>query len=249
MYSNNILMIIQVLLCLGYSILLIFIFNSVIKFIKKECEIKAKEQEYEDFKEYTRNLESIYKEMRGFRHDYVNILSSINIYIEEKNLEGLRTYFNNNILKMSNELTTRDYKIACLQNIKIPEIKGIISSKIIRAQEMGIDIDVEVLEEIEEFNINTIHLCRILGILLDNAIEEVIHCEFKKIRFAIIKKMDKVIIVVINNCRKSVPPIHKILKEGFSTKGNERGIGLSNLKSILSNYPKAIIETKVTDNE
>ena len=39
-------------------------------------------------------IESINNEMRKFRHDYVNILTTMSEYIREDDMPGLRQYFN-----------------------------------------------------------------------------------------------------------------------------------------------------------
>ena len=67
-----------------YFILLLIIAYILIKNIIKELEFKNKKIQFENLQEYTSNLEKLYTEMREFRHDYINILSSIIGYIENK---------------------------------------------------------------------------------------------------------------------------------------------------------------------
>ncbi|ADZ19124.1 Histidine kinase-like ATPase [Clostridium acetobutylicum EA 2018] len=43
--------------------------------------------------------------------------------------------------------------------------------------------------------------------------------------------------------------IYKIYKRGFSTKGDNRGIGLSNLKDIIGKYPNVMLDTVIEDNQ
>lgn len=246
---NETQLIMQVPFCVGYFILLFLIFNALIKSLRIEYETKLRDKQYEDIKEYAENLESLYNDMRAFRHDYINILSSMTAYIETKDIDGLSIYFNNHIVQINAQLEKRNSQLGRLQNIKIPEIKGLVFSKIVRAQELNIDVDIEVVEEIESININIVDLSRIFGILLDNAIEELKNCENKKIRFALIKKGTRVIILVCNECSDCVAPIFKIYDNGFSTKGPNRGLGLPNLKKILSLYPKITLETKIINNE
>ena len=40
----------------------------------------------------------------------------------------------------------------------------------------------------------------------------------------------------------------KIFKAGFSTKGKNRGLGLSNLKDIMNNYSNATLDTSIENN-
>ena len=55
--------------------------------------------------------------------------------------------------------------------IQNTEIKSIIYSKIIPAIKEGINVTTNINEKITDFPIGTIDLVRILGILLDNALE------------------------------------------------------------------------------
>ena len=60
-----------------------------------------------------------------------------------------------------------------------------------------------------------------------------------------IKKNNSVIIVVSNSFSGDIPPIHKLYKLGFSTKGENRGLGLSNLREIMSKYNNVSIDTRI----
>lgn len=95
---------------------------------------------------------------------------------------------------------------------------------------------------------DTIDLCRILGILLDNAIEAAVLCANPVLNLGIIKKQRSISFIVINSFEGETPKIHEIYVRGFSTNGTGRGIGLANLKSILSNYYNTILDTSIEDN-
>lgn len=87
---------------------------------------------------------------------------------------------------------------------------------------------------------NVIDLCRALGIMLDNAIEEAVMCEVLLLRVSFIGKGRSVVISVINSCHENTPPIHKFVQYGFSTKGEGRGIGMRTLKEITDRYNLSI---------
>ena len=73
--------------------------------------------------------------MRKFRHDYVNILSTLSDYIRENDMEGLRKYFNEEIIPMQDNMQMKTLKINGIENLKVREIKGLITTKILQAQE------------------------------------------------------------------------------------------------------------------
>lgn len=217
--------------------------------IENEIEFKNKKIEFKNLAEYTSNLENMYNDMRKFRHDYINILSSMVGYIEQKDLNGLEEFFNKKILLLSENISNKNYRLDKLKNISILELKGLLSSKVIRAQELGIDVVIDIIEPIEFINMDIIDLCRVTGILLDNAIEATVLCTNASIKIGIIKKQKSILILIINSCLEDTPPIYKMFEKGFSTKGNNRGMGLSNLKEIINNYKSIYFETSIENHE
>lgn len=234
-----------------------FIITIIIFYINnKSIEVKLnnyyKEQEYEKLKEYTNTIEQLVEEIRNFKHDYRNILYSLGDYIEDGNMAELKKYYEEEILLESKKILGNDKNLYLLKNIKITPLKSLLSCKLINAKYNGIKVDIEVLDEINAINISNIDICRIMGILLDNAIEASVECEDKHMSFIAIKDEDKVIFIIKNTFKKqkNTIPINDIYKKGISSKGENRGLGLSNLMDIINEkYSKNIsIYTNVKEN-
>ena len=68
------------------AILIITISFSIIR----QIQYKRNMQEIENYYKYTLQIEKINHEMRKFRHDYVNILSTLSDFIREEDMNGLR---------------------------------------------------------------------------------------------------------------------------------------------------------------
>lgn len=211
--------------------------------------IVDKEMLLKNMQEYTSNLENMYNDIRKFKHDHINILSSINGYIYENDINGLEKFFNKNILHMTDNITKINCKLELLQYIKIIELKGLLSSKVIQARELDVYVYIDIVENIESINMDIVDLCRALGILLDNAIEGSLLCEKPYIKIGFINKSNSILILIINSCLNDNPPIYKMFEKGFSTKGTNRGIGLNNLKEILKNYNNITLDTSIKDKE
>lgn len=233
---------------LTYGVLMIIITFLLLFILKKDQNFKIKEVQMNNLKEYTNNLENLYMDMRKFRHDYINIISSMAGFIEDKNYEGLEKYFNEHIYPLNNQMNKNNYKLGLLKNILMPEIKGLLSAKIIRAQELGIDVVLEIVEPIDKINLDIIDLNRCLGIILDNAIEASLSSDEKKLNLAFIKKNSSIIIVVSNTFKGEISPLSKIFKSGFSTKGKDRGLGLSIFIDIMNKYSNATLDTYIEEN-
>jgi len=232
-----------------YAILLlaIMVFLSVVilvmsNFTLREMRYKRNVKEIEAYYEYTLRIESINNEMRKFRHDYVNILTTLSDYIREDDMPGLREYFNEHIVPMKDNLKTRSIKMNGIEKLKVREIKGLITTKILQAQEKKIPISIEVPDEVDRIDMNTIELSRIIGIILDNAIEASENLEDPLIRIAFIDNVS-VTFIVMNKCSDNIPKIHELFEQGFSTKGDNRGLGLSTLKELTDENENVLLDT------
>ncbi|WP_192959416.1 quorum-sensing sensor histidine kinase AgrC [Staphylococcus cohnii] len=228
------------------AILIITISFSIIRQIQYKRNIK----EIENYYNYTLQIEKINNEMRKFRHDYVNILSTLSDYIREDDMEGLRKYFNEEIIPMQDNMQMKTLKINGIENLKVREIKGLLTTKILQAQEKNIRLSIEVPEPIEKIDMPIINLSRVIGILLDNAIEASEKIEDDPlIRIAFIKNEDdSVMFIIMNKCKPDMPRVHTLFQENYSTKGKNRGLGLSNLKEITDATSNVLLDTTIDNN-
>jgi two-component system sensor histidine kinase AgrC len=167
-------------------------------------------------------------------------------YIEHEDMEGLRHYFHEEIVKVEQRTLFNNQVFSQLDRLKLIEIKGIIATKILFADEFGIHVNVEVPETIDDISIDKIHLSRVLGILIDNAIEASISMEEPCINLAFLTVSNKLVIVIENRLEGDIE-FNKIFEEGYSTKGNARGRGLPTVRHLLSNYPSIIFNSRTEE--
>ncbi|AVQ35681.1 quorum-sensing sensor histidine kinase AgrC [Staphylococcus kloosii] len=238
--------VIYVILIIIIAILIITVSFSIVR----EVQYKRNMQEIENYYKYTLQIEQINNEMRKFRHDYVNILSTMSDYIRENDMEGLRNYFTTEILPMQDNMQMNAVKINGIENLKIREIKGLVTTKILQAQEMNISISVEVNEQITKIDMPTIDLSRIIGIIIDNAIEASENIdEDPLIRIAFLKNSDvSVTFIVMNKCEDDIPRVHTLFQENFTTKKGNSGLGLSTLKEITESKSNLLLDTTIENN-
>ena len=239
-YAINFILFVSYLTC---NILMSYFYN---QYLIKQTELFNNKMDMERLQEYTTNVENLYNNLRTFKHDYKNILLTLNHYIENKDIDSLEKYYKENILETGLLVDTKDYKVK-LKNLKNIPIKSLVLANIAKAESQNINIDIEVMEPILHFNINTVDLSRLLGIYIDNAIEE---CEFtkeKKLSIAFILRGLSTVIVIQNSCRDNIP-LFKINEKGFSTKGENRGLGLYNAKKIVDKYENCLVNTNIENN-
>nr|WP_240507199.1 ATP-binding protein [Staphylococcus cornubiensis] len=186
--------------------------------------------------------------MRKFRHDYTNILLTMSEYLREDDLEGLKKYYHEHISPLKSEFESNTMRLNGIENLKVREIKGLITTKILQAQENDIEITVEVADEIAHIAMDSIQLSRVLGIIMDNAIEASNTINDPIIQIAFIKTDESVMIIIMNKAPKDMPKLHTLFQDGFSTKGKNRGIGLTTLKEIIDQTDNVFLDTTIENH-
>ena len=242
---NNASLKIYGLIFIGIIIFFITLIIIISRYTLRELRYRRNMEEIETYYEYTLQIESINNEMRKFRHDYVNILTTMSEYIRENDMDGLKTYFNDNIFPMKDNLQMNSIKINGTDNLKVRAIKGLVTTKILQAQEKNIPISIEVPELIDHIEMNTVDLSRIIGIIIDNAIEASEELEDALIRIAFINVETSVMFIVMNKCKEDMPKIHELFQDSFSTKGDNRGLGLTTLKDITDTTENVLLDTTI----
>ena len=233
-----------------FILLWTYITVSVLKNIKLETNNKIESAKLEQQKKYILDLEKKNNEIRKFKHDFNNIILGLDGYINNDDFdkEKLKKYFNSTIMNYNNNIELNDIVIAKLNSIKVSSLKSLITNKVLVAQNNNIDVDINVEGEITDFYTDEMQLSRILGILLDNAIEASLELtENKKIEINIIQ-IDKTTDIQISNTFNNIgTSIADFNKEGFSTKGTNRGLGLSSAHEI-ANKLNILLNTEIDGN-
>lgn len=233
------------LVCILSSVFLVYIFNM---YSLKETEILIKDVEIKRIEEYSKSIEDLYENIRKFKHDYKNILMSLDYYIKEKRYVELEKYYKQNILATESFVIQEDYTIK-LKNIKIISLKALLASKLIKASNNKINVFIDIPDEIADIPIdNNIDILRVFGNLLDNAIEGATETKAKTLSFGAIYRGNSLVFIIQNSCKSDIPPVFKLLEKGASTKGNNRGLGLYNIKEILKKYENCTLSLEINDN-
>lgn len=179
-------------------------------------------------------LQNCYDNICSFKHDFSNIMQAIGGYIEAKDIVGLKEMYSS-IIKECQEIN--DIHSINKDIINNPAIYTLINNKYKTAKELKINMKVEVYTDISKFKISDLNLCRILGILIDNAIEASKKCEEKHIyvKFKFDKLNNRNLVIVKNTYNRELTNVHKIFEKGYSTKKEKlnHGIGLWKVQQII----------------
>ncbi len=229
---------------LGGISIYIFSNNQKLAFATREKVIEQRAMQL-----YIDEISKQNEEINQFRHDYLNILSSLESYLEEGDLQALTVYYQQTIQPTRTLFLANASKLSALQKIDHPAIRGIFMTKLLLAQEKGISVHLEMTGKIifpkHVFDLN---LIRILGILLDNAIEEVDALGKGELAVAFFQEKDALVILIQNTVRNPVEPLYQLKKQGFSTKGKGRGYGLSTVDELMSQTSTLLLETTISQH-
>ncbi len=185
---------------------------------------------------YNKTLSLLHDKMRGFKHDFHNIVQGIGGYISTNDMEGLKKYYSQ-LLKdcdQVNNLTALNPSI-----INNSAIYNVMAAKYHRADELGVQINLAIfmdLNEIEQ-HMKIYEFTRILGILMDNAIEATSECKDKVIHVTFRKEENRkrMVMIIENTYLDKDVDIDRIFDKDFSTKSKETnsGLGLWEVRQVL----------------
>ena len=233
-----------------FFILFIFISSSLLKNLHIKIEVEAEKQKLEQQKKYIEALERNNNEIRKFKHDFNNIILGLEGYItnNEVDIVKLRDYFFNNIKDFNTKIELDNIVLSHLNNIKVLSIKNLLTNKIISAQNNDFKVNICIEDEIDDFFVNEMQLSRVLGIFLDNSLEAGLELDDNRFLELIILKVNKTIVIQITNTFKNTNlDIDQINESGYSSKGENRGIGLGSANDIISKH-NMILNTRIEDN-
>lgn len=251
----------QEILTALYFLLFICFVNILDRNLRRELQAQLllqKEIQLQNINNYSSQIEGLYKDVRSFRHDYTNILTSLKIGIDERDIDMITEVYYSVLKDSGKMLKGKRFEIARLGNIVDLSFKSLLLSKLSEAQNLSIPVSLEIEKPITIKNIDQLDFLTIVSILLDNAIEAATevakNADIEKssnegitVCFFENSKLNKQVLIIQNSTLKNEVDMTQIFERGVSSKGNGWGIGLSNIKKILKSYPNISLNTTSRD--
>ena len=234
---------INVFFIIIYSIIL-FIFllekNKNIIYLKENKILISNLNEYEKMLDY----------QRVNNHENKNQLLVIKSMIE-KNKDNVIEYIDE-IIKEKRE----DNEIIYNKAKRIPSggLQGLIYQKMLLMQEKNIEVNLDINSQVRKIDFGNLSskmnydICRIAGIIIDNAIEETLKFNKKEREIIISMYVDDMFIIEVSNRIKDDVDLSKIYEKGYTSKEKGHGYGLSLLKKIVEENEKIENEVKIINN-
>lgn len=178
---------------------------------------------------------------RVFRHDFNNIMQSIGGYIKTNNMYELKEYYNKLIPECFKINNLYRFHSKLMENVAI---YSLISSKYNLAESKNVKMSLNILIDLNLIHLDTYHLSKILGILLDNAIEASSEAPNKIINISFQPLKDKQLIIIENTYLTKRISTKKIYEKNFTTKSSNSGLGLWEVKKIINNKKNLNLQTE-----
>lgn len=229
-YSSNMPLFITIINIIS----LVAYFSVSIYSIVNSSKLETTKQDLESANLTIHSLTILHDQVRSFKHDFDNMVNSIGGYVINEDIDGLKKYYNQLLEEChkTNNLYALSPKV-----INHPAIYHMLATKYYEADQLDIQINLNVFLDLNEIEarMKIYDFTRILGILLDNAIDAAKECEEKTINVTFRKEMSNNMIAVIiqNTYNNKDVDTEKIYQKGISSKENHSGLGLWKIRQIL----------------
>ena len=231
---------------------MIVFFVILFSLIKQTLTNNKIKEEYDKLLEFMTTYENEIEKQRILRHETKNEFLAIRAKLcdNQKNKEIIG--YIDEILK--DKIKVKQEAYAKFGYLPANGIKGLCYFKAQVAEEKGIQVSLNISKRIKDSSIYKLstkeqrEFGRILGVILDNAIEASNNSENKQIGIEAYTTSDKNCKMIISNTFDGEIDKNKIGKERFSTKGKNRGHGLLLVKHIINENKIFELNTTVQNN-
>lgn len=225
---------------LAYFALSIYSLTRILKLISTTKKLESAEA-------YNNSLRVLHDSVRSFKHDFDNTITTIGGFIMTNDIDGLKKYYKqlqadcqnvNNLYLLNPSVVNND------------GIFNLVTKKYQEADSKNIRMNLSFLLDLQTLHMPIYEFARILGILLDNAIEasslsteKIINLTFRND-----SKHSRQLIIVENTFSDENIDTEKIYEKGSTSKPNHTGLGLWTVRKILNKHNNINLYTSIRDD-
>lgn len=230
-------------------LMIIFICILAARLIKLKLKAKEVETELKLYHLYEDSFHNLIENIRLRQHEFDNHINTIS------NLHYMCDTYEELVNKQGEycEVVIKENRFNKLLKSGNPLVIGFLYGKFVEADKLGIEIQYVVNIKNLNVEVPTYKLVEILGNLIKNAVEEIRNLgERDKVLYVEMIEIDKKFKIEVRNKSRYIPQdkMEMFFKKGYSQKGEDRGIGLYNVKNICMEYSLNIsCENKNIDGE
>ncbi len=227
-------------LCYAAALVVIHIFVAVLNYT-----LLLRDVRNANLAETNRLLLGSLDNFRGIKHDFNNILQIYGGYFALEDYAGLKKYHESLVgetVAAGEQLTLQ----TMFQDS--PAVLGVMLSTLDYAKNQGVDFQVLRASGLTNTRVPEFDLCRVLSILLNNAVEHAAGTEGKTVTLAAKPQSGGRVAVVIANSVPGKVSTADIFRQGYTTKENHMGQGLVEVNRILARHFGCTIMPSCTED-
>jgi len=226
------------------------------RLVTKQREIVQKEAIIENLDNKIMDVGRVQKHLRDFEHGQRELIIALTGGIESGDKAAMYKLLGQYNAKVQKVLKQRPYfpDVNQLATSELMPVRCLLLSKADLAIKESVRFTVEVSTEILDIGMPVLDFIDILGVWLNNAIEEAIHTKKKWIHtsFILDEGLDGITVLevrVTNSCRENTVCLTIINQQGVTTKGEGRGHGLPIVEEMMIKHENIYVSTKVSDGK
>ncbi len=190
----------------------------------RKLDRKIASYQHELLETHYHEVDNMYQQMRGWRHDYRNHIQTMKAYAAVEDWDAIRRYLD----LLDEDLTTVDQVVKTGN----PMTDAILNSKISLARSKGIRVIADAHIPMR-LRLSEIDLCCIIGNLFDNAIEASVKLPQEQRVIRVYMDMRNTQLYLSFTNLTAEKKLEKVGKRFRSTKGDGHGLGLVRIDAIV----------------
>lgn len=196
-------------------------------FLSKQIDKRIAAYQRELIETHYREVENMYRQIRGWRHDYRNHIQMMKVLAANGDMDALKVYLD----ELDTDLNTVDTVVKTGN----PMADAILNSKISLARSRNIPTQVDAHIPVK-LKMSELDLCCIIGNLFDNAMEASMALPEEKRLIRVYMDMKGTQLYISFTNFTAAKKLNKVGKGFKTSKGEGHGFGLVRMDDIVSRY-------------
>lgn len=196
-------------------------------FFSKQIDKRIAAYQRELIETHYREVENMYRQIRGWRHDYRNHIQMMKVLAANGDMDALKVYLD----ELDTDLNTVDTVVKTGN----PMADAILNSKISLARSRNIPTQVDAHIPVK-LKMSELDLCCIIGNLFDNAMEASMALPEEKRMIRVYMDMKGTQLYISFTNFTAAKKLDKVGKGFKTSKGEGHGFGLVRIDDIVSRY-------------
>lgn len=196
-------------------------------FFSKQIDKRIAAYQRELIETHYREVENMYRQIRGWRHDYRNHIQMMKVLAANGDMDALKVYLD----ELDTDLNTVDTVVKTGN----PMADAILNSKISLARSRNIPTQVDAHIPVK-LKMSELDLCCIVGNLFDNAMEASMALPEEKRLIRVYMDMKGTQLYISFTNFTAAKKLNKVGRGFKTSKGEGHGFGLVRMDDIVSRY-------------